>query len=120
VQYENEWFYQQRGVETGNIASVMVASITVFRELIHLFTKEEILFYKWFLDDILLLLDCTDISDVNEYISSLIKHRYLKFTSLFSLVKKPMSRHVYLHALADNPSHLKNLDNFQGIRVART
>jgi len=142
VQYENEWFYQHRGVEMGNIASVMVANITVFRELSHLFSREELIFYKRFLDDILLILDCTDILDVNEYISSLVKHRYLKFTFEIgyncvnfldttisikdnrisvSLFKKPMSRHVYLHASSNHPSHLKNsLYYSQGLRVVRT
>jgi len=74
VKYEEEWFFQHTGIEMGNIASVMVANITVFKEICHLFTKEEIIFYKRFLDDILLLLDCTDIENVNDWLLSLLQH----------------------------------------------
>lgn len=142
VAYDNQMFYQHKGIEMGNSASVSVANITVFHEISTIFKREEIVFYKRFLDDIFLILDSTDIMNVNDWINNVIKHRYLKFTFESSssgvnfldvnvklgngnvinteLFSKPMSKHVYLHSNSDHPSHLKNsLFYSQGLRVIR-
>lgn len=143
VEYENDMYFQHQGIEMGNAASVAVANITVFHEIATLFSDNEaIAFYKRFLDDIFLLVDLESIDNLDVWLTNLLQHRYLKFTyehslesinfldvqvsihennSLqTSLYTKPMSRHMYLHANSDHPSHLKNsLFYSQGLRIVR-
>jgi len=105
-------------------------------------SKEEIVFYKRFLDDVFLLVDLEGIDNLDVWLDNLLKHRYLKFTHEHSqnsvnfldvnvslsenniistkLYSKPMSKHNYLHAHSNHPTHLKNsLFYSQGLRVVR-
>lgn len=143
VTYKNELFYQHRGIEMGNAASVSVANITVFNEINNIFQGvNEIIFMKRFLDDILMIVENEKITDMDDWLKNLLKHRYLKFTyehdchsinfldvtislddhnNLCTTVfSKPMSRHLYLHANSNHPIHLKNsLFYSQGLRIIR-
>lgn len=143
VNYNNNFYFQHKGIEMGNAASVAIANITVFHEIKHIFTTcDKVVFYKRFLDDIFVILETSDVTNVDEWLDIRLKHNYLKFTHesnnnfinfLDVLVKlddnnvihtelyqKPMSKHVYLHALSDHPLHLKNsLFYSQGLRVIR-
>lgn len=142
VKYEDNWFIQHRGIEMGNAASVMVANITVYNEIHSLFdTHSEITFYKRFLDDIFLIVDITDMSDLSQWLNDTLKHNYLKFTWETSeesinfldvtvkkhdniiqteLYSKPMSKHLYLHSTSSHPVHLKNSLYFsQGLRIIK-
>ncbi len=143
VMYENQLFYQFRGIEMGNAASVSVANITVFQEIKDIFMgKSEIVFNKRFLDDIIMIVDNENVNDMDSWLHNLLKHRYLKFTYEHSnlsvnfldvsislnkennlcttIFSKPMSRHLYLHSQSNHPSHLKNsLFYSQGLRVIR-
>jgi hypothetical protein len=142
IQFENEWFYQHRGIEMGNSASVMVANITVYHEVFNIFSDiNECVFYKRFLDDIFMIVESENINDMNEWLEQKLKHKYLKFTFEFSetsinfldttvnlsncklstgLFVKPMSRHKFLHATSNHPKHLKDsLFYSQGLRIIR-
>lgn len=143
VKYKEELFFQFRGIEMGNAASVMIANITVFYELIDMLNgKPEIAFYKRFLDDIFMIVDMENVNNINDWVSSTYKHAYLKFTNEFSvktlnfldvqvtikngnnivtsLYRKPMNKHLYLQASSDHPVHLKNSLFFsQGLRLVR-
>lgn len=143
VEYEGNMYYQHQGIEMGNAASVAVANITVFHEISNLFTdNENIVFYKRFLDDLLLIVDLENITNIDDWLTSLLKHRYLKFTHEHNinsinfldvqitltddnkintnLYMKPMSKHLYLHSNSDHPTHLKNSLFFsQGLRIVR-
>lgn len=142
VAYEGNMYYQYKGIEMGNAASVSVANITVFHEVKDIFNRQEFVFCKRFLDDIFIIIDKTDIVDIDTWLKNIVQHRYLKFTfevdnlcvnfldvkvSLkkgnilcTELYKKPVSKHLYLHARSDHPTHLKNsLFYSQGLRVIR-
>lgn len=142
VKYENHWYFQHRGIEMGNAASVMVANITVYKEIHNIFDSiQELLFYKRFLDDIFLIIDITDILDLTDWLNSKLKHSYLNFTWESStqsinfldvtvsledniihteIFTKPMSKHLYLHSSSNHPSHLKNsLYYSQGLRIVK-
>jgi len=142
VNFDDKWYIQHKGIEMGNAASVMVANITVYNELCNIFDSQaEISFYKRFLDDMFLIIDTTEIDDISEWLNTRVKHRYLKFTWEFSeesinfldvtvklqnnilhteLYSKPMSKHLFLHASSNHPSHLKNSLFFsQGLRIIR-
>lgn len=143
VKYNNQLFYQFRGIEMGNAASVAVANVTVFQEIKNIFMgKSEIVFNKRFLDDILMIVDNETINDMDSWLRNLFNHRYLKFTHEYSnssvnfldvtisldkdnnlcttIFSKPMSRHLYLHSHSNHPTHLKNsLFYSQGLRVIR-
>jgi hypothetical protein len=142
VSYNEQMYYQYKGIEMGNAASVAVANITVFHEINQIFNREEVVFYKRFLDDVFIILETTNINDTDNWVKHVVKHSYLKFTHECSgtminfldvqvilnddntistqLFTKPMSKHVYLHALSDHPTHLKNSLYFsQGLRIVR-
>lgn len=143
VKYQDELFYQHRGIEMGNAASVAVANITVYHELKDLFTgKSELAFFRRFLDDIFMIVDTSNIDNLDNWLESLFNHKYLKFTYEYSessinfldtsislgsdnsivtcVYSKPMSRHLYLHATSNHPIHLKNsLFYSQGLRIIR-
>jgi hypothetical protein len=125
----------------GNNASVSIANITASLELEKLWTKE-MLFRGRFIDDILSLIDVTDITEpLDDYISRIFQHKFLKFTYEFSfesvpfldlnvqlknnniitsLYKKPMSKHEYLHFTSSHPKHiLKSLPYSCGLRIIR-
>jgi hypothetical protein len=143
VAFQDQLFFQYKGIEMGNAASVSVANITVFHELKSIFAnKKEIIFNKRFLDDIFVILDVTEMSNVENWLNDMLVHKYLKFThemedheinfldvkikldsknNIYTeLFQKPVSKHVYLHAKSDHPSHLKNsLFYSQGLRMVR-
>jgi len=143
VTYKDQYFYQHRGIEMGNAASVAVANITVFKEVANLLEgKEEIAFYKRFLDDIFVILQVDNIENVSGWLEDALRHDYLKFTYEInekcinfldvcinleknnqlhtSLYVKPMNKHVYLHAQSNHPNHLKkSLFWSQGLRLVR-
>lgn len=142
VKYKEDWFYQHRGIEMGNSASVMVANITVFNEVKNVFNDiNEVIFYKRFLDDIFLIVESDGIDNMHGWLTSKLVHRYLKFTFEFDnhsinfldttvkvinnklqtdLFVKPMSKHLYLHATSNHPTHLKeSLYYSQGLRIIR-
>lgn len=142
VSYQDQMFYQYKGIEMGNAASVAVANITVFHEIHRLFCKKEVQFYKRFLDDVFIILDVTDIENPDTWVNTNVNHKYLKFTHdsneksinfldvkvilnddntiSTELFTKPVSKHVYLHAKSDHPTHLKNSLFFsQGLRIIR-
>jgi len=136
-------YFQHRGIEMGNSASVSIANLTLYYEIIHLFEgNENIAMYKRFLDDLFLLVCMDDIENIVTWLDSLLNHRYLKFTYEYnkksisfldvnvnlseknvvgtSLFRKPMNKHVYLRAESDHPVHLKNsLFYSQGLRMVR-
>lgn len=144
VTFKDEWYKQVKGIEMGNSASNIVANITVFRELDHLFRHEIIAFYKRFMDDIFLILEFKDGLDVDKWLKDNIKHEYLTFTNKNSLksidflditikltepgnhitvelFKKPMSLQMPLHGSSNHPPHLmRSLFYSQGLRVVRT
>lgn len=143
VAYQDQLFYQHRGIEMGNASSVSVANIAVFQETNKMFiNRPELIMRKRFLDDIFLIIDSTDISDINAWLCNILKHTYLKFTFDVSdvsvnfldvtvslctnnvistnLYVKPVSKHQYLHPSSNHPPKLKESLFFsQGLRVIR-
>jgi hypothetical protein len=143
VKYENEFYYQHKGIQMGNNASVSIANITVFKELEPLFKQyDNIIFNKRFLDDIFLIVETSNIIDINTWLESLLKHNFLTFTYIHdkkrtnfldlkieldarnkiitSLYKKPMSKQEYVHYESNHPKHLLNsIPYSQGIRIMR-
>jgi len=144
VEYEGNYFVQHKGIQMGNSASVSIANITVHEELKPMFyNRTEIMFNKRFLDDLILIVDSTDIVDMSSYLNNMCSHRFLEFTHEHSersinyldvkidimesntiqtsLYQKPMSRHQFLHFMSNHPIHLKNsLMYSQGLRIIRT
>lgn len=143
VEYENNMYFQHRGIEMGNSASVAIANITVFYEIISLFMdNEDIMLYKRFLDDLFMIVCIDNIECMETWLKNVLSHKYLKFTYEYSpttvnfldvnislndkneictsLYTKPMNKHKYLQASSNHPIHLKNSLFFsQGLRVVR-
>ncbi|CAL8131846.1 unnamed protein product [Orchesella dallaii] len=140
--YKDKLYFQKKGIQMGNNASVSIANTTASLELEKLWQKEMI-FRGRFIDDILSILDITDLQEsVESYISRTFQHNFLKFTYEFSLssvsfldlnvelrdnkivtslYKKPMSRHEYLHYSSSHPKHiLRSLPYSCGLRVIRS
>jgi len=131
VEFNSEYFYQHRGIQMGNNASVCIANITVFNELNEMYKKcAGMVFRARFIDDIFMSVDITDITNPDEWCSQSFRHDYLKFTYLHSsksvdfldltitlednnaiktaLYKKPINKHQYLHYNSAHPRHLLN------------
>jgi len=131
LEYDNNIFVQHRGIQMGNNASVSIANITVCKELELIFRdKPEIIFRPRFIDDIFMILDTTDIIDVNLYLKDLLTHEYLEFTYELSdekinfldltvildsnnvlstqMYKKPINKHQFLLYDSSHPNHLLN------------
>jgi hypothetical protein len=143
VQYKTELFFQKRGIQMGNNSSVSVANITAAIELECLW-KSEMIFRRRFIDDILAIVDVTNIStDITEWFNSVFQHPFLKFTFDWSfnevnfldlkimistnneittsIYSKPMSKHEYLHYCSNHPEHMKkSLPYSCGLRVIRS
>jgi hypothetical protein len=142
LKFKGEYFYQSRGIQMGNSSSVSIANITVGLAIKDIW-KEEIVFKARFLDDILCVVDVTQITDLNTRITNTFKHKYLEFThesdynsinfldlkiSLHennsittALYKKPVSKHEYLHYKSNHPNHLlKSLPYSCALRIIRT
>jgi len=143
IKYENEYFFQHRGIQMGGSASCSIANITVYEELRPLFENfNEIIFRRRFLDDILMIVKSSQIVDLNAWLSNLFKHKYLQFTFSHNdkcinfldleisleynnnistkIYRKPMSKHQYLHYFSNHPVHLKNsIPYSQGLRVLK-
>jgi len=128
----------------GANSSVSVSNITVCRELKSLFVnKLEIEFRERFIDDIFLVINVTNISNIDEYLHNLFTHSFLKFTHEWSkdkekvnfldltvhltnnnisttLYKKPISKHQYLHFESNHPIHvMKSLPYSAGRRIIK-
>lgn len=143
IQFKSELFFQKRGIQMGNNSSVSVANITAAVELEDLW-KQEMIFRRRFIDDVLVILDVTDFTvNVTEWINESFKHTFLKFTVessdkqvnfldlnirlndnntiTTSIYSKPMSKHEYLHFHSNHPPHMKKSLPFScGLRVIRT
>lgn len=142
TKHENELFFQKRGIQMGNNASVAIANITAEVELQSLW-RPEMVFKGRFIDDILCIVDVTDFTvNIEEWISNTFQHPFLKFTTEHSfssinfldlniqinknngistsLYQKEMSRHEYLHYDSCHPRHMLNsLPYSCGLRVIR-
>lgn len=125
----------------GNNSSVSIANLTAAVELESLW-KSEMIFNRRFIDDIFLIVDTTEISDISLWLNNSFAHDFLKFTFEFSiesvnfldlsislntrnqivttLYSKPMSKHEYLFFESNHPSHMiKSLPFSCGIRIIR-
>lgn len=143
IQFEEELYFQFKGIQMGNSASVSVANITAALQLLNIW-KDEMIFKKRFIDDIFLILDVTDFStDVKNYLENTFTHPFLKFSFEFScnqvnfldlnimindkneittsLYKKSMNKHEFLHFTSIHPSHNKMALPYScGLRVIRS
>jgi len=141
VEYENDFYFQWAGIQMGGSASVSIANIVASVELHNITTKEEVAFYGRFVDDMLLIVDSTDIDDINLWCGNNIKHDFLNFsisahekevnfldltimldrTAITTkMYKKPMSKHKFLHYLSNHPVHIKkSLPYSCGLRIIR-
>lgn len=141
VEYENDFYFQWAGIQMGGSASVSIANIVASVELHNITTKEEIVFYGRFVDDMLLIVDSTDIDNINLWCDNNIKHDFLNFSVsaheeevnfldltimldktviTTKMYKKPMSKHKFPHYLSNHPVHIKkSLPYSCGLRVIR-
>lgn len=144
VQFDNELFFQHRGIQMGNCSSVSVANITAAVELEQQLNKPEITFKGRFIDDLIMIIDTTDLVDIDmqQWLESLFKHQFLKFSFEYSekcvnfldmnimiqenneictsLFRKPMSKHEFVHYQSSHPRHLLNSLPFScGLRIIR-
>ncbi len=143
IQFDDEIFFQKRGIQMGSNCSVSVANITAAIELQNLW-KPEMVFKGRFIDDILCIIDMTDVNvTIEEWLATTFRHNFLKFTHehsfesinfldlkisindnnviATSLYTKEMSKHEYLHFSSDHPTHMKkSLPYSCGLRVIKT
>lgn len=143
LEFDNEIFFQKKGIQMGNNSSVSVANLTAAVELESLWVNQMIL-NRRFIDDIFLIVDITDLNgDVSSWLQNTFKHDFLQFTFEFSevsvnfldlsiklnetnqiittLYSKPMSKHEYLFYHSNHPTHMiKSLPYSCGIRIIRT
>jgi len=84
VEFKGAYFQQHKGIPMGSNSSVTVSNITVSLELKNMFcTQKEIVFNCRFIDDIFLIIDVTEMIDINDYILNVLKHPFLKVTAIF-------------------------------------
>lgn len=130
VKFKNLHFTQIKGIQMGNSASVSVANITTFYELNDILKgKPEIEFNARFVDDGLLIINCSDIEDIDIWCNETFCHEYLEFTLetnynsinfldvkisfndknkiTTSMYSKPMAKNVFLHYQSNHPKSLK-------------
>lgn len=143
IKFEKEIFFQKRGIQMGSNCSVSVANLTAAVELQNLW-KPEMVFKGRFIDDLLCIVDVTDVNvEIEEWLVNTFQHRFLKFTYEYSfesinfldlkisinekneivtsLFTKEVSKHEYLHFSSDHPVHMKrSLPYSCGLRVIRT
>jgi len=81
VTYDNNYFYQKRGTEMGNSASVSTANITVHKLLYNLFTKKnKIEFNGRFVDGGFLIVNSSNIDNMETWCKEVFVHESLNFT----------------------------------------
>jgi hypothetical protein len=143
LEYDNEIFYQTKGIQMGNCASVSIANITAGVELEDIWGNE-IIFNGRFIDDLIAIADVTSVTEnYSTFIENMLKHKFLKFTYEFSeesvnfldmtislnndnsisttLFQKPMNKHEFVHYQSNHPRHLlKSLPYSCGLRIKRT
>jgi len=142
LKYDNDFFIQSKGIQMGNCASVSIANITAYHELKNMFVnKSEIKENVRFVDDGFMIVETTNIINLDVWIKNLFKHKYLTFTVQHSplelnfldvtvrltdnviytsLYKKPMNKCMYLSYFSNHPKHLlRSLPYSQGLRVKR-
>lgn len=143
VQYQDQLYFQKKGIQMGNCASVPIANITAAVELEKLW-RDEIVFKGRFIDDILSIIDVTGIEiEIQEWLNQMFQHDFLKFTYEYSgnsvnfldltieldhdnnihtkIYKKPMSKHEFVHYNSNHPRHLLNsLPYSSGLRIVRS
>lgn len=143
VEFQNELFYQTKGIQMGNCASVSVANITAGVELQNIW-KEQVIFNGRFIDDLLAIADVTDMDEnYDNFITGMLQHDFLKFTFEYStksvnflditikldehnnisttIFQKPMNKHQFVHFDSNHPKHLlKSLPYSCGLRIKRT
>lgn len=143
VKFNTEYFIQKRGIQMGNAASVSIANIAAYYELKTLFEgKPEIIFNVRFVDDGFIILDITNLNDLDAWLRSTFQHVFLTFTTSYSyteisfldvnvslngnnkiatnIYKKPMSKNMYLSYYSNHPKHLlQALPYSQAIRIKR-
>lgn len=141
IDFNNELFFQHKGIQMGNSASVSIANITAYMLLRSIWVPE-VVFKTRFIDDIFLILDVTDIENPETLIENIFTHPFLKFSHEYSsnkvnfldlsimldeknhistsLYKKPMNKHEFLHFSSNHPKHImKSLPYSCGLRVIR-
>lgn len=143
IEFEDQLFFQKKGIQMGNNSSVSIANITASEELRNMW-KPEMIFKGRFIDDILCIVDVTEINtDINTWLKETFQHDFLKFTFessfdhvnfldlkislnknneiMTSIYHKPVSKHEYLHFNSDHPRHIiKSLPYSCGLRVIRS
>jgi len=142
VEFKGSYYEQHSGIPMGSNSSVSVSNITVAREIHSLFNKHEIEFRERFIDDIFLIIDITDILNVDEYLQQMFIHSFLKFTYEYSesnvnfldlnvtinskneietsIYRKPVSKHQYLHPYSNHPQHVfQSLPYSAGLRILK-
>lgn len=142
VEFQNDLYYQKKGIQMGNCASVSVANITAGVELENMW-PEEIIFNGRFIDDLIAIADVTNLScSIEDFLSKIFTHNFLKFTYEYSfekvnfldlcitlndnnlvtsLYQKPMNKHEFVHFNSNHPRHLlKSLPYSCGLRIKRT
>jgi len=142
LRHNNDFYIQHKGIAMGGAASVSIANISVFNEMNQMLNQNEIAFKVRFIDDIFIILNVNNITNVPEWISNATIHEYLKFTYEYSYVSinfldvqislehdnhiitglysKPMNKHQYLHYESNHPIHcLKSIPYSQGARIKR-
>lgn len=144
IEFNKQYFFQHKGIQMGNCASVVIANITVYEELRPLFENhDEIVFKCRFIDDLFLIVDSSGISDMNSWCNTVLKHSYLSFTFkshesyidfldltimldlknciTTKLYTKPTNKHKFLHFKSSHPKHLlKSLPYSCGLRIIRS
>jgi len=144
VEFESEYFYQHRGIQMGNNASVAIANITVYQELVNMYKRcVGLVFRARFIDDILMIVEVKDTTNVEDWFQETFVHEYLTFTHVHSfesidfldltisldknnairtaLYKKPINKHQFLHYNSAHPKHLLNsLPYSSSLRIIRS
>lgn len=140
VQFNNQIYFQHKGIQMGNCSSVTIANITACAELKSIWAKE-IIFKARFIDDIFCIVDITNICNVDEWVTSTFNHKFLKFDVNFDTTninfldlwitiknnyistttyKKPMNKHQFLHYSSNHPRFmLNNLPFACGLRMIK-
>jgi len=143
LEFEDELFYQTKGIQMGNCASVSIANITAGVELEGIW-KEEIVFNGRFIDDLIAIADVTNVTtSYKQFVENMLQHNFLKFTFDISehsvnfldmtiqlnndnsitttIYQKPMNKHEFVHYNSNHPRHLlKSLPYSCGLRIKRT
>lgn len=144
VKYKNSYFKQKKGLEMGNIASPIIANITIFCMLHDIINNNKaIVFHKRHLDDLFLIVDTTNIRNVKDWIKHHFQSATLTFTSQINFIslpfldvtvtlnsdnnslttsnyRRPMNRKLPLHTSSNHTNLLKKgLFFSQGMRIVR-